>query len=75
MLFLLTVPLLERRYVSSIRTALSDPAATRRAEFAGSIQVLLFTHYRHVLSLVEEVLAPEQLTVHELVTAAPGQTR
>jgi hypothetical protein len=36
------------------------------AALAESSQVLLFTHHRHVLSLAEEVLTPEQLTVHEL---------
>jgi len=44
------------------------------ATLAESSQVLLFTHHRHVLSLAEEVLAPEQLTVHELAPAASGQT-
>jgi len=42
------------------------------AALAASSQVLLFTHHRHVLSLAEEVLAPEQLTVHELALAAGG---
>ena len=42
------------------------------AALAESSQVLLFTHHRHVLSLAEEVLAPEQLTVHELAPAAGG---
>ncbi|HUV57760.1 MAG TPA: hypothetical protein VMV96_03020, partial [Acidimicrobiales bacterium] len=44
------------------------------ATLAESGQVLLFTHHRHVLSLAEEVLAPEQYTVHELATAASRQT-
>jgi len=44
------------------------------AALAESSQVLFFTHHSHVLSLAEEVLAPEQLTVHELAPAASGQT-
>ncbi len=43
------------------------------AALAESGQVLLFTHHRHIISLAEEVLAPEQFTVHQLATAS-GQT-
>ncbi|MHB1511179.1 MAG: ATP-binding protein [Acidimicrobiales bacterium] len=42
------------------------------AVLAASCQVLLFTHHRHVLSLAEEVIAPGQLTVHELAPVASG---
>ncbi|MHB1598154.1 MAG: AAA family ATPase [Acidimicrobiales bacterium] len=42
------------------------------AVLAASSQVLLFTHHRHILSLADEVLPPEQLTVHELAPSRVG---